>query len=98
MLDLDGAKFPLTALYPTRDQLKQETRDKISREELDIGVPIVPITVECLKIGEGGELEKHSITTEGRAYSMQKILDKLLHQHLSLGLHRNHFNAADDID
>jgi hypothetical protein len=51
-----------------------------------------------LKIGEGGELEKHSITTEGRAYGMQKILDKLLHQHLSLGLHRNYFNEADDID
>ena len=37
------------ALYPNKDQVAQKTWDKIARGELDIGVSIVPITLECPK-------------------------------------------------
>ena len=49
MLELDGVTFSIMALYPNKDQVAQKTRDKIARGELDIGVPIVPITLECPK-------------------------------------------------
>ena len=98
MLELDGVKFSITALYPTKDQIAQQTRDKIARGELDIGVPIVPITLECLKINEKGELELQSITTHGRAFGLQRILDKLLRQHEEFGLHRQPYEENGDIN
>ena len=38
--DWRGVKFSTMALYPTQDQVAQQTWDKIARGELDIGVPI----------------------------------------------------------
>ena len=49
MRELDCVNISITALYPTKDQVAQQTRDKIARGELDIGVPIVPIMLERLK-------------------------------------------------
>ena len=44
-------------------------------------MPIVPITLDVIKINKGGNLVKGKLTTRGRTYSLQKIMDRLLHIH-----------------
>ena len=59
--------------------------EKLVRVDLDSGTPIVPITLDVIKINKGGNLVKGKLTTRGRTYSLQKIMDRLLHIHEKAG-------------
>lgn len=96
-LEVDGVSFTISDMYPTDQRIKQLTQDRISSGELDIGRPIVPITLECLRIGMNGDLQPYSIETQGRAYKLQNILDKLLLEHEGKGYLRKLYAETADI-
>ena len=77
-LELDGFEFTIADALPNAFQLKQETIDRLARGELDIGKPLVPITLDIDKIGNDGELKTEKLTIRGRAYSLQKVIYTLL--------------------
>ena len=97
-LELDGVEFTIANALPNAYQLKQETIDRIARGELDIGKPLVPITLDIVKIGNDGELKTEKLTTRGRAYSLQKVMDKLLLTQERAGYLRSAFPEDGDIN
>ena len=83
--ELDGVKFTISNTLPNAYQLKHEIIEQLVRGDLDSGTPIVPITLDVIKINKGGNLVKGKLTTRGRTYSLQKIMDRLLHIHEKAG-------------
>ena len=47
--------------------------------------------LDVIKIDKGGNLVTEKLTTQGRAYSLQKIMDRLLHTHEKAGYLRDPF-------
>jgi hypothetical protein len=97
-LEMDGIKFSISNALPNAYQLKKETIDRIASGELDIGNPLVPITLDCIRIGKDGNLVTHKITTRGRAYNLQAIMDRLLLSHEKAGYLRDPFPLDGDIN
>ena len=83
--ELDGVNFTISNTLPNAYQLKHEIIEKLVRGDLDSGTPIVPITLDVIKINKGGNLVRGKLTTRGRTYSLQKIMDRLLHIHEKAG-------------
>lgn len=95
-LEVDGLKVDLTKIYPTSSALKEVTKKNIVSGLWDIGSPIVPITLLCKRI-EKGRLVSYTNTMHGRAFTLQKILDRALVQHEKEGLLRQPFALSYDI-
>ena len=80
-LELDDVKFSISIMLPNAYLLKHKITERLARGDLDSGTAIVPITLDVIKINKGGNLVKGKLTTRGRTYSLQKIMDRLLHIH-----------------
>ena len=58
----------------------------------------MPLTLDIVKIGNDGELKTEKLTTRGRAYSLQKVMDKLLLTQERAGYLRSAFPEDGDIN
>lgn len=92
-IDIDGIEVDLTSLFPTDEALKADTRERIASGEWDIGSPIVPITVQCKRLNSRGKIETRTMTMYGRAYTLQKIMDRTLVTHTQKGFMRKPYPA-----
>ena len=88
-LNIDGNEVSLSDFFPTLDALSQDTKDKIASGEWDIGTPIVPVSVKVKVINDKGDIATRTNELYGRAYSLQQIMDKTLHNLEEYGLLRS---------
>jgi hypothetical protein len=88
-IDVDGVNVSISKLLPHDDKLKGQTKNMILSGEMDIGTPIVPITLHVRKYNK---IQKRMVRTEvrleGRAYSLQSIMDKSLKEQEQEGMLR----------
>ena len=96
-IEVEGVEVDLTALFPTDQALKTLTREKIAAGIIDIGQPVVPITLRYKKI-TNGKIETVTVTMYGRAYPLQTIMDKTLRDHSKEGFLRPPFPPDYDIN
>ena len=62
-MEPDGVKFTISNTLPNAYQLKQETIDRLARGGLDPGTPIVPLTLDVIKIDKVRHLVMEKLTT-----------------------------------
>lgn len=75
-LRVNGLEVPLNKMFPNDQQLKDVTKRQIANGEIDIGSPIVPITLRYRSIGlDGIGVTKDAIMC-GRAFSLQRVMDR----------------------
>ena len=89
-IEIEGIEIDLSAIFPTDQALKSLTREKISAGIIDIGQPIVPVTLSYKRILKG-KIETVVVTMYGRAYPLQTIMDKTLRDHSKEGFLRRPF-------
>ena len=86
---MDGVNVSISKLLPHDEKLKGLTKNMILSGEIDIGTPIVPITLHVRKYNK---VQKRMVRTEvrleGRAYSLQSIMDKSLKEQEQEGMLR----------
>lgn len=93
-IDVEGVKVNIARLFPTAMKLKELTRNQIECGDLDIGTPVVPITLHVRRYEkETKTLVRSSVTLTGRSYSLQKIMDKSLKEQTHEGLLRQPYRA-----
>ena len=97
-LDIDGTIINLPDVFPTLEDLTNDTKQKIDSGEWDVGTPIVPIQLRVKKVNSNGKVETLTTTLYGRAFTLQQIMDMTLKRIDAAGLLRPLYPHDSDIN
>lgn len=87
-LTIGDSQISMKNFLPNDQELKEVTKEKIISGDIDIGSPIVPISLRTRSIGKDGQLTVHDTVLHGRKFSLQSIMDRSLKEQEELGLLR----------
>ena len=93
---MEGAKVALAQVLPNDQQLKA-AKKRIADGTIDMGTPIVPITLTQRHIGTNGSTCTRQIVMRGRTFSLQGM-DRTLREQEQAGFLRPPFPQEYDIE